>query len=348
MIPKKLKGIAMTFSFLEECHTNWQDILVIGKTIEKDGLSYHIVGMSLTDGQEANLYIIEPYIEPEIMRKGGINNQRKTLKESGICSVCRYLNCKTFSFGDEKLQVQSGSGGPIKYSADDYGMIQLFFEMINSGWTAPEWLKDTDWDSLQLVTLTAYGRDKLPIYTPGMPITITHSPDAVQHIVEKTVTLHVGKSRSFSFLDAEGDTVYCYINDVTLIDMWKDTEERFRDPQLTERFSPEQLEAAKKESFLALEQNCPKGMCYIGIEYECSKDFSLVFYSKEFLKSRPKVSQGSASFFLMHLKPDKKTGTHGLPLKGCAIQTPVTPDTETIPGELFSYYEQFPEWTETI
>lgn len=338
----------MTFSFLEECRTNWRDIVVIGKTIERNGMKFHIVGMSLSDEQEANLYILEPYIEHEIKRKGGVNNHRKTLKEPEICSECQYMNCSAFSFGDEKFQIQSGSGGPLRYSENDYGMIQLFFEMMNAGWTVPEWLKDTDWYELQLVTLTAFGMDKLPQYTPGLPITITHGANAIQHIVEKTITLHVGKKRSFSFVDADGEQVYCHINDVTLIDMWKETEEKFRDPKVIERFSPEQLEEAKKESFRALEQNCPEGMCYIGIEYECSKDLSLVFYTKEYLKSRPEVSGGSASFLLMHLKPDKETGTHGLPLKGFAMQTPVTPDTETIPAELFLYYERFPEWTETV
>lgn len=338
----------MTFSFLENFNTTWSEILVIGKTIERDGLKYHIVGMSLSDEQEASIYIIEPYIEHEIKRKGGVNNQRKSLKESQICSECHYMNCRSFSFGEEKLEVRSGSGGPLRYSENDYGMIQLFFHMMNAGWRAPEWLKDVDWYELQLVTLTTGGIQKLPAYTPDLPITITHSPDFVEHFVEKTVTLHVGKSRTFSFLDKDGEHVSCYINRVYFIDMWKDMEEQFQRPELADRFSTEQLEDAKKESFHALAQSCPEGMGYIGVEYECSKDFGLTFYSKEFLKSRPEVSGGSASVFLANLHPDEETGTHGLPLKGCMIQTPVSPDIETIPAELFCYYERFPEWTETI
>lgn len=48
-------------------------------------------------------------------------------------------------------------------------------------------------------------------------------------------------------------------------------EEQRNVPRLAERFSPEQLEEAKKHSYDALKQNCPKGMCYVGIEHECSK-----------------------------------------------------------------------------
>ena len=129
-----------------------------------------------------------------------------------------------------------------------------------------------------------------------MPITIKHSPSAIQHIVEKTVTLNVGQSRSFSFVDNYGDKV----------------------------------------------------MCYIGVEYECSKDISLQFYSKEFLKSFPETHGASSYFLLMRLKSDKKTGSHGLSLKGCAIQTAVSPDTTKILAEMFLYMEKVDAWEEIV
>ena len=86
----------------------------------------------------------------------------------------------------------------------------------------------------------------------------------------------------------------------------------------------------------------------IGIEYECSKDLNLQFYSKEYLKSVPITHKGSSSFFMMSLKPDKEIGTHNLPLKGCVIQTAVSPDTIKIAAELFSYYEKVAEWEEKV
>lgn len=89
-------------------------------------------------------------------------------------------------------------------------------------------------------------------------------------------------------------------------------------------------------------------MCYIGIEYECSKDISLQFYSKEFLKSCPEERSGSAALFMMRLKPDKELGTHNLTLKGCVIQTAVPPDTSKIPAELFLYFEKVDAWEERV
>lgn len=335
----------MNFSILSYCHKKWLDILVIGKTIERDGRKYHIIGMTLSD--EAKLYIIEPYDKQEPINIKGIRSHRRLLKEYEGKSCC-YLHCSDFHLGSERLQIQGGNGGALEYSLDDYGTIQIFLDMMSAGWTVPEWLKDIDWADLQLVTLRIANMEKLPDYSPDMPITITHSPDFTQHILEKTVTLNVGKSRSFSFTDAYGDKVQCYINNVTLIDVWKNTEEEFSDPKLAERFSPEQLEQARKHSYDALEQCCPKGMCYIGIKYECSKNYNLIFHCKQYLKSRPETHQGSTHLLLMRLKPDQETGTHSLPLKGCVIQTPVSPDTFKIPAELFLYHEKINAWTETV
>lgn len=333
----------MNFSLLEDFHTTWRDILVIGKTMERDGRKYHIVGMTLSD--EARLYIIEPHLEPKVRRRKGIRNQRSILKEYGEGDCC-YLHCSDFCLGRQQLNVRTGTGGPM--NLDDYGTIQLFFDMMSAGWRIPEWLKDTDWDKLQLLTLTMDNVEELPEFTPDMPITITHGPVPLRHIVEKPVTLHVGKSRSFHFTDGYGDKVQCHINNVTLIDAWKDMEEQWKDPRLAERFTPKQLEQARKYSYDALKQNCPKGMCYVGIEYECSKDLNLTFYSKEYLQSLPEIHKGSALFVSMRLQPDKQTGTHDLPLKGCVIQTPVPPDTVKISAELFLYFEMVKAWTERV
>ena len=48
----------MNLSLLESFHTKWQDILVIGKTLEQDGKKYHLMGMTLSD--EAKLYSLNP------------------------------------------------------------------------------------------------------------------------------------------------------------------------------------------------------------------------------------------------------------------------------------------------
>lgn len=345
----------MKFLYLEDANKTWNDILVIGKTIERDNKKFHIVGMTL--GDEAKLYIIEPCNEPEDYYSNKtkcVRNQRKILKENRENDVREdtYLHCSDFYLGNQWLKVQSGSGGSLRYSTENYVEIKLFFDMLHAGWIIPEWLKNEEWDNLQLVTIVFADVKKLPKYSPDMPIIIKHRPNSIQHILEKTITLTIGKSRSFSFVDNYGDNVQCFINDVKLIDVWKDTEEqlkqRLSDTKYTEQFSEEQLQEIKDHCYKALEQSCPKGMCYIGIEYECSKDIILQFYSKEFLKSFPIMHKGSSGFLMMSLKPDKEMGTHNLPLKCCVIQTPFSPDTSKIPAELFLYFEKVAEWEENV
>lgn len=190
--------------------------------------------MTLSD--EVKLYVIEPYDKREPINRKGIRNHRRILKEYEGRSCC-YLHCSEFYLADKKLQVQGGMSGSLEYSLEDHGTIQLFLDMMSAGWTVPKWLKDTDWADLQMVTLNIANMEKLPDYSPDMPITITHSPDSTQHILEKTVTLNVGKTRSFSFTDNQGDNVQCQINNVTLIDVWKNTEEEISNPKLSERFT---------------------------------------------------------------------------------------------------------------
>lgn len=337
----------MQLSYLEEIPSEWRRVLMIGRTAEHNGKKYHIVGM--TSGDKLQIHILEPFEEPEppARRRKNAGNQRKCLKEHRE-SGFSYLHCSEITIGGRKLKIQGGSGSPLKYSEQDYRTITLFLDMMRAGWTVPDWLREKEWEELQLVTLKIAGLKRLPGYSPQMPILIKHRPDSIRHIVEKTITLTVGKKRSFSFLDHDGEQVWCHINDVTLIDVWEDTEKQFQNPKYIKKVSPEQLAEIKESCYKALEQNCPQGMCYIGIEYECSKDFSLQFYTKEYLSSYPECRSGSAFFFLMRLKPDKHTGTHGLPLKGCVMQTPLSPDTVKIPAELFSYQEKRKEWEEQI
>lgn len=333
----------MNFSSLSGFHQKRQDILVIGRTMEQDGRKRHILGMALSD--EGELYIIEPRIKPKTPAQKGVRNHRRMLKEHKE-RADSYLHCSDLAIGGRHFKISGGTGSPL--DPENYGIVQLFFDMMSAGWTVPDWLEDVDWDDLMLLTLHIPDAETLPDFTPDIPVSITHRPTPIEHIIEKTVTLQVGKSRVFCFTDSYGEEVQCHINNVVLIDVWQSTEEELNDPGLAERFSPEQLAQAKKQSYNALEQTCPKGMCYIGIEYECSKNYDLTFYSKQYLKSRPEAHAASSCFLMMRLKPDCETGAHGLPLKGCVIQTPVSPDTSKIPAELFLYFERQNEWIETI
>ena len=73
----------MQLSYLEEIPNEYQKVLVIGKTIERDGQKYHIVGMS--SGRTVQLHILEPFLEKERARpvRRRSVRQRGQLKEQG-------------------------------------------------------------------------------------------------------------------------------------------------------------------------------------------------------------------------------------------------------------------------
>lgn len=335
----------MQFSWLEGVSKKWKDILVIGKTIERDGEKYHIIGMTMEE--DAELYIIEPYEERKRRNLKKKRTQRMILKEQEIESIS-YLHCREFKIGNKKLCTQSGCGGALM--PENYEEIKLFLDMMDAGWKIPEWLKNEDWDRLQLVTLKIANLKRLPKYSSDMPITIKHDPVFEKHLLNraKSITIEIGKAFSFQFTAHDGEKVHCHINNVTLIDVWEDAKKKFGDVKYRERFTEEQLQEIESNYYEALRQNCPKGMCYIGIEYECSRNINLQFYSKDFLESYPESHNGSATFLVMRLKPDKKTGIHGLPLKGYAIDTPFTPDTTAVSVELLFYMEKTEAWEECV
>lgn len=335
----------MQFSWLEDVSKKWKDILVIGKTIERDGKKYHIIGMTMEEA--AKLYIIEPYEEQKRRNLKKKRTQRLILKEQEI-EIIRYLHCREFKIGNKKLCVQGGCGGVLR--PENYEEIKLFLDMMDAGWKIPEWLRNEDWEGLQLVTLEIASLKRLPKYSPDMPITIKHDLGFEKHLLKraKSMMIEIGKPLSFQFTAHDGEKVQCHINNVMLIDVWEDARKQFSDAKYRERFTEEQLREIESNYYEVLSQNCPKGMYYIGIEYECSRDIQLQFYSKDFLESYPESHNGSAAFLMMRLKPDKKTGIHGLPLKGYAIDTPFAKDTTKVSVELLFYMEKTAAWEECV
>ena len=338
----------MRFSELERIAAEIKDVLVIGRTAEHEGKFYYIIGMALVSNG-VNLYIIEPYEENEddMPSEAKHKNHREMLMKD--CSLDEsYLHCKEFIFGNEKIEVQSGSAGSLRYDIQNYEAISLFIEMMKAGWEVPEELKETDWEKLCLVTLTMADINKLPEYSKEMPITIVHDTNYKKCFVEKPVLLKVGKTCEFAFSADNGEELYCYINNVSLIDIWSEMEEQFNNPSYREKVTKEEFEETKKMMFETLEQNCPKGMYYINVEYECTKEIALQFYANEFLQSFPEEHNGSASSMFLRSKPEKDTGTHGLPLNSYIIQTPVSAETVEIPSELLFYIENIPGWEENV
>ena len=331
----------MKFTWLEQACRSWRDIRVIGKSLQQGDRRYHIAGMAL--GEEARLYVLGPYLETDEPRRPA-RTQRQLQRGSGMW-VDTYLGLEEIRIGTRQLRVGGSTGQPLvdHFPSEE---VLVLYEFLRAGWEVPGWLKELDWECLELWTLELSGVKRLPPYTPDTPILLRHGAQTVRHLLEKPVTLTVGQSRTLSFTDHRGETVRCYINGVSLVDVWGEMDRMLQDPCRWAGLPPEQVQPIKEGILSALEHKCPRGMYSLGLEYECRQDLSLQFYTKAFLRSAPR-NEGSGALVLSK-GSRRRTGPHGLPVRACTLEAALPPDAKAVPAELFAYYEQTEPWEETV
>lgn len=365
----------MNFEQMRLAYRVFDEVMPIGRTVEWEGKAYHIAGLTRLEKQ-AEMYILEILSEKAETLDSG--TAESALTESGAAETsgdadrqerhtnrksmkvvpaeCPLFNIMSIKLGERELETSSANSGPLALNegcavdADSENFF-LFYEMMRAGWELSEDspFLTMDWNALGLTRLTFRTEiENLPVLDEKQEILVKWGRRTKQHYVEMPVCLTVGEEAELNFVIADGRQGVCYINRVYPIDIWKENEENFKNPRYLEIMTAEELEKQKEEFFRNLEQDCPRGMCYLGIEYECTLEGSLAFYDRAFLESEPRISQGSASVMMMLLRPDEPTGKHGLRQRGCVIQTPVASEVRQLEAELFRFDEMFGEGTEFV
>lgn len=348
----------MNFRELYQAKAQYDELMVIEKNIEKQERLYHIVGMTRC-GTQAVLYVLE---QENYVKKNEQTNalERKNKKQENCLSTKQtnrmnmknvsensyFFDIEEFKIGNNEYFVQQACSGNL--DVENYERMSLFFDMFYAGWNPQNSPFETvDWKELMLTEVVVHLKQKkLPVWQGDIFVKLHKRYKT--YLVEKSVCLKTGKESELEFTLEDGRKGICYINKVYPIDVWKEQEEQFQNPKYLEKITEKELEEIKCHFYSCLEQNCPKGMYYLGIEYECTLKGSLIFYDSAFLEAEPKVYHGSASALMMLLKPDEPVGKHGYENHGCMIQTPVLPDIEKLLAELFQYMEFLPEKEELL
>ncbi len=254
-----------------------------------------------------------------------------------------FLHIRSFQVGDRLLETAGANCGSL-HNGDYSEAYLLFTQFLQAGWRVSEAspFSTAGWKNLTITNMELREEvEELPEWAEEVWITYDTNPQ--EGAIELPVTLEVGKTRELSFSLQDGREATCYINGVYLMDVWAEEERKFADPAYRERMlqhvSEEQLEQMKEQLFEGIGQICPKGMCFPVVEYECTENVGLRFLEKEYLDTVEKTSKGSATSVLMMCKPDVETGSHGLKMRACVIQTPVEPGVKSVEAELFSYTE---------
>ena len=348
----------MNFEYFDRLlmEASYDEVKVIGRDVELDGHYAHIIGMTLKDKQTF-VYALE--LVEHLAAEEGIfqsltdKTHRQQMKDSYKTEKnIAFLRVREFHSNGKVYAV----AGANSSKTENYNMAEhmlIYLMMREHGWKMPKEspLYTSDWECLQMSVIELRDEmDELPNW--GMDLEVVKDSHSKTELLEIPVILTCGEHPVIPFCLGDGAQAECYINKICLKDVWADLERRFKDEEyinrVLEQVSMEELQKMKEHCEEALLADCPRGKCYLLVEYECSRDVAINFYATSYLDSKPKVHSGSSTSLLIMHRPDTKTGTHGLKLRGCVIQTPIEPDSTSLETELFSYTEIIKQDTKKV
>jgi hypothetical protein len=338
----------MNIKYIQKLLSRINEIKIIGKTVEIDGVVCNIAGI-VRYGKKLRLIILEyddmyyrKIEEMELSEPCEIRQQetnRLILKGRGRIEAAQpFRTIKSVFIDEMKFEIDVTENRFL--DSKDGESVLFLSELLRNGWI-PGGVDYQDIDMLFLISIEFAGDfTEIPEFNDNAKLHFTMNKDSVSYMVEQPVTLKVNGEypEKLWFKNKEdSEEHWAQINSVYLMDMWGDMEKNFSDPKLLEHMTKEQIEEAKRNIEKSFIEVCPKGMYYPVVEYESEEDISLEFHTKEFLESKP-VHHGTGSIGFI-IRPDKPTGILGMKLKSAIIQEPVSVSTEIIEAELFQYHK---------
>mgnify|MGYP000888619269 CR=1 FL=1 len=336
----------MNIGYLREVLTHIEEIKVIGKNVDVDGVICNVMGI-VRHGMEMTLLILQ-YDESfrqriEESEEAGLfdtselpENNRMMLRNDRKNDAINPFQSVSKVFIDQK-EFEVYSSEHRRLSAQNWEHLLLIVKFLDNGWQ-PDGIDYQRIDMLFLTSLKLEGEyNMIPDISPGPELRFIMRPYNVVHLVEKPITLDIEGEYTdkLIFQDAEtGTEHWVQINRVYLSDMWKEMDKVFTNPKLQEHMTAEEIAQARLDFEKRFSKVCPRGMYLPVIEYECEEDIFLQFYTKSFLDAKPSQESSSMAFLI---SPEQSVGIMGLKLKAAVIQEPVSADTKTIEAELFQY-----------
>lgn len=338
--------------------TQFDEIHIIGRDIALDGLQVHIVSLAKKE-DTMYLYSVEEAardfdemktVEPK--RDSEMTNRERMARYAGG-SQKSFLHTRKIKIGGCVLEMQGGNAGYLEDAS--YAETYCFFvRMAQQGWKLSEqsYFYEKDWKQLSLVRHTVCAPScPIPEMSGTESMEITFGTTCRQQRLQVPVRLEAGMQQQFTFTDDNGEEAVCYINTVKLVDELRETRELFASDEyrrkMLEHCTEEQLAEMTQSVLETLEQECPEGMRFVTIEYECTSDVSLAFYAREYLDAVP-VPKNQAKALLMNVRPEQEQGVHGLKNRAAIIQYAVPADTKYLDVELCEALRAIPGKVYTI
>lgn len=351
----------------------YEEIKVIGKDINIDNKPLHIIAMAKQHQGQMYLYTLE---EAAPIAGLGRDYREKTNRESMVSSADRdrerFFNIAKIKVGSDEIEMQGARSGVIMQG--DYEDTFLFLmKMAEQGWKIPEQshFYKMDWKQVALTVHDVATKEKVQqlsemkskgLTVPDMvappenlsdfgeetKMEITLAKTCKNQLLQIPVKLEIGAAKQIPFTDDNGEQATCYINEVKLEDVLEEAEEHFTDSAYREKMlqycTEREFEEHRDSILRTIKEDCPEGMCYISITYECTSEVSLQFYAKEYLDTIPEPKNHCSSLVFLW-NSEQGEGPHGLKNRFCMIQHAVPRDTKYIDAELFMAIRTIPEKT---
>lgn len=335
----------MNIRYLNEFLCRMEEIAVIGKTAEVDGVICNIMGV-VRNGLQLRLLILQ--YDKDFQEHGEEDeasfcsipskpesNRKLLSRKMQHDAVNPFWTVSRVFVGKRKFEVNGAENHRL--NIQNWEDVLLISEFLRGGWQ-PAGIDFQSIDMLFLTSLELEGEyTTIPDFEENPALRFSMRADSVPYLVEQPITLTVGGQYSdrLRFGDLCGKEHWFLINRIYLSDMWAEIEKTLNDPRIQEQMTKEQIAQAKldfEEKFLEI---CPKGMLLPVIEYECEENIFLQFYTKDYLDAEP-VNKNSSIGFIV--KPENPTGILGQKLKAAIVQEPVPAGTVSIEAELFQYF----------
>lgn len=337
-----------TFQEYQEIY-RFDEARIIGKDICTDDGWIHIVSLTRRN-HKAYLYVLEQQDGPDEMpcRERSMTHRESMLRHVKENSGSA-LGIKNVKIGRDEFEMQSGNCGNL--GQQEYIEAFVFFQqMMAEGWCLSEEspFYSLRWNRMGLAALElAEEYEKLPELFGEISFTARTAHRT--HILELPVRLERGGISLQRFSIEEKGEVLFYINRVDVMNPREELMKTFDSPQYREmvlqHWTQEEFEEKRQSMLEMIEAECQEGMGYFAVEYECTADeLSAQIYATELLDSVPEP-KNHTSALLLHTKPEKKTGPHGLRSRCVIVQHPVPLEAEALDAEIFTVVEAFPEKT---
>lgn len=336
----------------------YDEVKVIARDAQLAGAPAHIAAATRQKGCIC-LYILEESIP--LSECGDCEpSRRKTNRETMIEGKLRAsreesaIHITSMKAGDCEIQFSGGTAGNLMDGGDPSETYIWFMKMIEQGWRLPEesHFYNLPWNHVALAVLTnADAPQASPEALPDFEGEIELVTGKTSHdtLLQIPVQLTVGTPQEIPFTDENGEEKICYINDVRLENILQKERKRFADEayraKMLAHVTEEELQEMEQLVLSTLERDCPEGMCFISVEYECEDDLAVQFYAADYLGAIPEPNEGSCTSLIFMSHPEQEYGPHGLKNRICIIQYAVPVGTNVLDAELFEVVRTIPERT---